>query len=307
MQQGAPAETTELAGYDPMGDILSGFSGEQGDAAGDDAEPGLTADDFDEGDDENLEEPEEEGEPAPEAEGKSEPAADALPLDDPKALGVMLTRDPNFWRRIPTKHRAEAIEEALGHAVAYGRGLGQQDMQGRVQESAQVASLVAEKDALAANDPDGFADWAEANPADAARYYGVKAQGRAAADPAQQEQQAILTQARDITAPLREFPEVVEEFRKRFTAGEYPSSQQGLLKLSRDVGEELAKARAAKAAADVAASERSKAAVRRRGIARPLAVGAGGAGGRAAISLAGLDPVALAMEGFTEERAKANR
>lgn len=299
MQQEVTSQTTELENFDPVEEILGGYVGERRAQQVEDADLEPADDELEEGAEDLDEEPTEEQ--AEEAADESK-AESNLPLDDPKALGALLATTPANWKRIPTRLRTAAIEEALGHAVAYGQNLGRQEMQGRVQESSQVAALVAEKDALAASDPDGFADWAEANPGDAARYYGAKAQGRAASDPALQAQQAVLQAAQEITAPLRDYPAAVAAIRAKMEAGEYPSTSTGLFKLSRDVGLELAKAEAAKAAADAAAAERSKAAARRRGLARPV-VASGGPGSRAT-SLENLDPIALAMDGFREERTR---
>lgn len=310
MQQGPGDQTTGLEGFDPIEDMLGGLADERRTLQGDDAGAGADADDLDLEGDEDLDEGEgadEQGDDEGDAEGTEKPATPETRAETITRYATQLANDPTQWSKVPTRYRNAAIEESLRLAVDYGRGLGRSDMAGRVQESAQIAAMVAEKDALAVSDPDGFADWQTDNPGQAAAYWASKARIATASDPSTQAAQEINRQAREATAPLVGHPEALEVIRARMVAGEYPGTTAGLMKLSRDVGTELAKSEASKGAVEGAATERSRAATRRRGIARPLAVGAGGAGSRTTVALEDTDHIALAMEGFREERVKDRR
>lgn len=137
-------------------------------SADDDAEDGSDFSTSDEGEDEEA------GDESDDEDTEGDEDDDAPAQGDPWAEGGamfkyagMVAATPQRINEVPGKVRGEVLQKVL--AAAYMRGRSEAAQQFETVE--QERSFVAEYDNLRVTDPEGFLQWSEEHPQDAARYW----------------------------------------------------------------------------------------------------------------------------------------
>lgn len=258
---------------------------DDGDAADDEDQDAGDADEFgdelndgDESEDEDLtgEQGDEEGEDeGNRSESEPEQSEDARL----EGYANTLWHQPQRWSEIPTADRPKAIERLAQKALFTGAKTMEQQLLAAVGE-------VYEKDRLAGDDPDAFADWQSEHPTEAARYWQIKARlqpldappatPNGASQPGAAQGHPLRKIATDAIATLT--AEARTRLAQRHNLENFQESDESYAALMRDIGVESARAELTDDEEVARARRRTEADRRRRGTARPHA------GGRAAPS-----------------------
>ena len=272
---------------------------------------GVAPDDEDELDDEDLDgldgdEDEDEGSDAPDADT---PEAEAI-----ERFAAILLQQPQRIDEVPRPLRREAIIRSQQAAYQMGLQQGRQ-APGRAEASLPPAdrAFVDLLDRQRQDDPDAFLEWAEANPAAAARYYA----GRGGATPQRPDAPP--------TAAQQELPPEVQRLAQRATRalsrldgnegarqrlqakadqGAYPPTEEGLEALLLDIGAEEARARSSDDTERQTALRRRAAGQRRQATARPD-IGTRRASNQASEPDGPLNVRDLIAEGIKDTQARA--
>jgi len=218
-----------------------------------------------------------------------EPAAadDTPPEQRLFEFASIVAQNPNRISEVPARERPEVIKSLL--QAAYLRGQQDTDTQFQQQSSAEerLRTFVSERGEARRADPDGFSQWEQDNPADAARYHqGVAHFKEKAAPPAADsstgDPAAIQQRANAKLARVSALPDGArQQFVARVQSGEFPLSEAGLDAMDDALFAAAAAAQAAATAAPAAAAaptavRRQAAAAARAEAPRPKGVGTGG-------------------------------
>mgnify|MGYP003656530505 CR=1 FL=1 len=201
-------------------------------------------------------------------------------------FATFVAQNPNRIDEVPKKLRPEVIKSLLSAAYLRGKNDSGSEFQPQSSAEERLRAFVTERGEARRADPDGFSQWEQDNPADAARYHqGIAHFKEKAAPPAEEPQTAnpaaIQQRANAKLARVSALPDGArDQFVARVQSGEFPLTEAGLdaMEDALFAAATMRPAAPAPAAATVppTAARRQAAAAARAEAPRPKGVGAGG-------------------------------
>jgi hypothetical protein len=169
---------------------------------------------------------------------------------------VLMTAEQRI-NEVPVKMRAEVLtiwKGLLLQAQAHAERQGVQKGYQTATQDAELKALVDRIDALKRDDPEGYVEWEQAEPRQFQAYLAARSRLSAPNTRGVSEAEIAAAAADVCDAAYAEYPSVKEAIVAIAAVNPYPSTAQGLARLTRDVEREVAKAKAAVDAPDKAAA-----------------------------------------------------